>query len=201
MTAALPWAYRSPYTLAFHRFDDECTLAHTHTHTHRAMHACSHIYSGASPRRICTHTVTHIPFTSSPTWINSPAAPENALLWCHLQSHHFKGTKNSSVPSAQGAKSSLSLPLLSFCPLMVIPLQNVHTRQRENYTVCSTIRYSWVSAHWHSLCTTVTMTGFLYPSSLLLTWKKLPWRTNLCALTCLFCEHMSEFICNCVHAF
>lgn len=181
MTAALPWAYRSPYTLAFLCFDDGCT--HTHIHSHACL--LPQILRSITTPDLHTqsHTHTHLPYP--PTWINSPAAPENVLTMMSPAIPPLQRHKSTLVPWAQKSKRSLSLPPLSFCPLMVIPLQNVHTQWRENYIVYSTIRYSWVSAHWHSPCTTVTMMSFLYPSSLLVTWKKLPWQANLCALTCL----------------
>lgn len=138
VTAALPWAYRSPYTLAFLYFDKWYTYMYINTCT--TVHVCLHSYSQSY--KICTHT--HSTFNPSPTWINSPAAPENAstmmspaipLLQKHLTAISTK------------SKHTLSLLPLSLCPLIVIPQQKVHTQWRENYRVCCTIRYSWVSAH------------------------------------------------------
>lgn len=100
MTAALPWAYRSSYTLAFLCFDDWCE----HTHTHTCVPASKNQQAGFA------HTHTYI-FTSSPTWINSPASPAAAMMSpaiLTLQRH-----KKASMLKAQRANATSHLVL---CP-------------------------------------------------------------------------------------
>lgn len=64
----------------------------TDAHTHPHMHACLHWYPSAF--RICTHTHTHIHlYPHPPPGLIHLLHLRMWALWCHLQSHHFKGSK------------------------------------------------------------------------------------------------------------
>ena len=141
MTAALPWAYRSPYTLAFLCFDDWCT----HTYTHKAMHACFQILRSFKTLDLHTQTHTHTPSPHPPPGLIHLLHLRMRPLWCHLQSHHFKASKAPRAISTK-TKHTFSIPPLSFSLNGNSPAWG-----RENYIVYCTIRYSWVHAHWRSV--------------------------------------------------
>lgn len=113
-----------------------------HEHTDQLTHWLSSALMTDAHSYIHTHTYTTSPLPPRLIHLVHLRMP---LLWCHLQFHYFK---------AQNQHSNLSLLLLkSPCPLIATPLQKVHTWWRVNYTLYSTIRYSWVSAPWHPLQT------------------------------------------------
>lgn len=110
VTAALPWAYRSPYTLAFLYFDKWYTYMYINTCT--TVHVCLHSYSQSY--KICTHT--HSTFNPSPTWINSPAAPENASTMMSPAIPLLQKHKSTSLPSVQRANTPSHFFLCPYVP-------------------------------------------------------------------------------------
>lgn len=121
-------------------------------------------------------------------------------LWCHLQSHHFKGTK---APRCHHHKEQMH-PLTSSFVLLSLndnsPVESPYMVKGELHSVL----YNQVFLGFCplALCTTATMTSFLYSSSILVTWKKLPWcRKNLCTYMYI-CVLERVYVCiYCVHAF
>lgn len=149
MTAALPWAYRSPYTLAFPSL---WWLLHTHTHTHTYIHACKHTAMHA-----CFHTLwLCAPLPHPPPGL-IPGAPENAAaMMSPAVALASKAPKDLSGTCTKSTRN-LTLPSLSsMCFNSNSPLQKVHTHRWENYTGNSKMRYSRVLAvHWGSLGTSL----------------------------------------------
>lgn len=127
------------------------------------------------------HTHTQ-PLTPPPPGLIHLLHLRMRALWCHLQSHYFKSTK---APHCHQYKEQTHPLTSSFVPMS----PNSNSPAESPYTVkgeLQSVLYNQVFLSFCPLapitCTTITMTSFLYPSSILLTWKKLPWRMNLCAL-------------------
>lgn len=103
MTAAPSWAYRSPYT---HRLSSALMIDTHPTHKHSCFHR-----SSRALQILDTHT--HAPLPPSSTWINSPAAPENAAPMMSPAIPSLQRHKSTSCPSA---KSTNAPSHFSLCP-------------------------------------------------------------------------------------
>lgn len=131
--------------------------------------------------RKSAHTHTQ-PLTPPPPGLIHLLHLRMRALWCHLQSHYFKSTK---APQCHQYKEQTHPLTSSFVPMS----PNSNSPAESPYPVkgeLQSVLYNQVFLSFCPLapitCTTVTMTSFLCPSSILLTWKKLPWCMNLCAL-------------------
>lgn len=112
-------------------------------------------------------------------------------LWCHLQSHHFKGTK---APQCHQHKEQTH-PLTSSFVLLSLN-GNSHTEspymvKGELHSVLYNQVFLGSCPLALTVCTTVTMTSFLYSSSLLLTWKTALVCEDVCTYMCLLCVCVS----------
>lgn len=109
----------------------------TRMSTHTAMGARFHTYTRALKQCICTHTQRHTVIPHPPPGLIHLLHLRMPPLWCHLQSHHFKGTKALRCNQRKEQTHPLTS---SFVPLYVNGYPHVErpysTRWRENYKVC-----------------------------------------------------------------
>lgn len=148
------------------------------------------------------HTHTHTLLPHPPTWINSPAAPENAPAMMSpaipsLQRHkkHLGGLSTKS-------KRTLSLPPLSFRPLMVIPpTDSPYTAQRELHSVLHNQVFLGFCplAHTVHLCNNDRLSLSLSPLGDMKEADLV--RKFVCSYKCFFlCARVREFVCNCARS-
>ena len=119
--------------------------------------------------------------TPSPTWINSPAAPENATAMMSPAIPSLQRHKSTSVPSSQraNAPSHFLLPFVLLSPDGNSPVESPHMVKGELQCTLQSGILGFLPIG------TATMASFLHSSSLLVTWKKLPWCTYMC-----ICVHL-----------
>lgn len=180
MTAALSWAYRSPYTLGFLYFDDWCIHARTHAHTQ--SHACRLPLIFRSIKMPDFHTHPHTLLPHPPHGLIHLLHLRMQPPWCHLQSQDFKGID---VPQCHQLKEQTDPIASSFVLLSPngnSPAEGPYMVKGELHSVLYYQVFLSSCPLALTVCTTVTMTSFLFVISPSLTWKKLPWCEDLCVL-------------------